>query len=117
MNHSTPRMIMLRILVLLFSISFSACATSNKEAFTPHPEEPQKTIYLVSHGWHSGIVLQRSDLPSHGWPELKYFSEADYLEIGWGDKQYYQTPSPNLGIILKATMLPTPKCLTHCWLQ
>jgi len=48
-----------RIWVLLLTISCGACAAPAREVPALGAGEPHKTIYLVSHGWHAGIVLRR----------------------------------------------------------
>ncbi len=73
--------------------------------------EPHKTIYLVSHGWHAGIVLQRAEIPESVWPAPVDFPDARYLEVGWGDMDYYQTPDPHMGLSIKAALLPTTSVL------
>lgn len=88
-----------------------ACTSPPKGLFPPAPNEPFKTIYLVSHGWHAGIVVKRADIPRGTWPQHNDFPGAEYLEVGWGDKDYYMTPEPHLGIILKAGLLPTASVL------
>ena len=70
-----------------------------------------KTIYLVSNGWHAGIVLQRSDINDKLLPVVTDFANNVYLEVGWGDKDFYQTPDAHLGIILKAALLPSDSVL------
>lgn len=94
------------MLVLLF-----AFASPPDNPFPPDPDEPSRTIYLVSHGWHAGIVVKRTDIPAGIWPQHNDFPEAEYLEVGWGDKDYYMTPKPNLRITLKAGLLPTASVL------
>jgi len=76
----------------------------NKENF-------KKIIYLVSHGWHAGIVIKRADIPAILWSESQVFFNAEYLEVGWGDQDYYMTPDPHLGIALKAILWPTSSVL------
>jgi uncharacterized protein (TIGR02117 family) len=73
--------------------------------------DSEKTVYLVNHGWHAGIVIQQADIPALLWPESDDFSNARYLEVGWGDKDYYQTPDPHLGIAIKAMLWPTASAL------
>jgi len=65
----------------------------------------------VSHGWHTGIVIRRTDLPAAVWPESKDFPDAEYLEVGWGDRDYYQSREPDAWITLKAALWPTPSVL------
>jgi uncharacterized protein (TIGR02117 family) len=93
------------------SVLLFACASPPNSLFPPGPNEPSRTIYLVSHGWHAGIVVKRTDIPAGFWPQHNEFPGAEYLEVGWGDKDYYMTPNPNLGITLKAGLLPTASVL------
>ena len=97
--------------MVVMSVLLCACASPPKDLFPPDPGEPSKTIYLVSHGWHAGIVVKRADIPPGIWPQHNDFPEAEYLELGWGDKDYYMTPSPHMGITLKAGLLPTASVL------
>jgi len=68
-------------------------------------------IYLVSHGWHAGIVLERQHLSERAAVVQRDFANADFLEIGWGDSDFYQTPEPHIGHILKAGLLPSESVL------
>lgn len=103
--------------LLLFStltvtVLSSGCAASIKGACPADARgELAKTIYLVSHGWHVGIVVNRANIPNDIHLVHKDFSNADYLEIGWGDRDFYQMPIPDLGTALKAVLLPTPSVL------
>ena len=92
-------------------MTLDACATAVNQLHPIERVDLAKTIYLVNHGWHVGIVLQRSDIPDKLWPETKGFSNTRYLEVGWGDKDYYQTPNPHLGIAIKAILWPTASVL------
>lgn len=97
-------------IALLSGLVF-ACASPPWGLFPPGTNKPVKSIYLVSHGWHAGIVVKRADIPRGIWPQHNDFPEAEYLEVGWGDKDYYMTPTPHLGITLKAGLLPTASVL------
>ncbi|MBL3591575.1 MAG: DUF2459 domain-containing protein [gamma proteobacterium endosymbiont of Lamellibrachia anaximandri] len=101
----------IRIWILFLAASCCACAAPVRDAPAPCESEPSHTIFLVSHGWHAGIVLRRTDLPNSVWPAPEDFPDAQYLEVGWGDKDYYQTPDSHMGIILKAGLLPTASVL------
>ena len=102
---------MIRIWVLLLTASCGACAAPVRDAPEPGERELHKTIYLVNHGWHAGIVLRRIDITDSDWPALEDFPNAQSLEVGWGDMDYYQTPDPHMGLILKAALLPTASVL------
>jgi uncharacterized protein (TIGR02117 family) len=101
----------IRIWVLFLTASCGACATPVRETPAPGESEPRKTIYLVSHGWHAGIVLRHADIPDSDWPAPGDFPNAQYLEVGWGDMDFYKTPDPHMGLILKAALLPTASVL------
>jgi uncharacterized protein (TIGR02117 family) len=64
----------------------------------------EKTIYVTSNGWHSGIVIARADLPPGLIPEAADFPGAAYLEFGWGNRDYYTTPRKTLGLALGAAL-------------
>jgi len=98
-------------ILLLCFLSLAACATSTNELHMGNDMHSAKTIYLVSHGWHAGIVVQRVDIPDNLWPETKNFVNAKYIEVGWGDQEYYQTPEAHLGIGIKAILWPTNSVL------
>jgi uncharacterized protein (TIGR02117 family) len=102
---------MIRIWILFLAVSCSTCAAPVSETLAPSESEPRKTIYLVNHGWHAGIVLRRTDIPDNIWPKLGNSPDMEYLEVGWGDMDYYQIPDPHLGFILKAALLPTASVL------
>lgn len=97
--------------LFIISVLTSAYAAQSNDLFPAKENEPTRTIYLVSHGWHAGIVLQRTDLSQNVWPTLKEFTRVKYLEIGWGDKDYYTTPDPGMGLAVKAAIFPTSSVL------
>ena len=97
--------------VILASFVHSGCSSVPGDLFPPAPGESPKSIYLVSHGWHAGIVVRRADIPPGVWPQSRDFPGAEYLEVGWGDRDYYMTPRPHVGLVLKAGLLPTQSVL------
>ena len=105
------RMVNCGAMAVLLTVLLLGCAAPPHGLFPPTPSQPVKTIYLVSHGWHAGIVIKRADIPAGVWPEQMDFPAVEYLEVGWGDKDYYMTPEPHLGILLKAGLLPTASVL------
>ena len=101
----------IRIWILFLALSCGAGAVPVRDALAPGESEPGETIYLVSHGWHAGIVLRRADIPDGVRPKPGGFSDSEYLEVGWGDMGFYQTPDAHVGLILKAALLPTASVL------
>lgn len=100
-----------RGMLVLLVAWLTGCVAPPQGLFPPTASQPVRTIYLVSHGWHAGIVIKRADISPVIWPEQQDFPAAEYLEVGWGDKDYYMTPQPHLGITLKAGLLPTASVL------
>jgi uncharacterized protein (TIGR02117 family) len=103
--------IMRILMYFLVVVACCACAAPTKDLFPPGDIAPVRQIYLVSHGWHAGIVLRRADIPAGLWPENVNFPDAEFIEAGWGDKQYYQTPGAHVGIALRAVLWPTSSVL------
>ncbi len=82
-------------------------------------------VVLVSHGFHSGLVLPREHLaravqagahPALG-AVLDRFPGYDWLEIGWGEEVYYHSAptaaSPHLGLALRALLRPGNGSVVH----
>ena len=83
--------------VLLFTVLLSACGQAPLR-----PCEPTRTLYVVSHGWHSGIVVEREDLLQR-LPALAA-GNGKYLEIGWGEERFYQARDTTFGMALRAVL-------------
>jgi hypothetical protein len=69
------------------------------------------TLHVVNHGWHSGLVIRRGDIPEGLWPEHRQAPPGEYLEIGWGERRFYQTRDPSLLQALTAALWPSPSVL------
>lgn len=84
-------------LVLGIALAFGLCAC----ATPPAPSGPH-TVWLVGHGWHTGIVLPRSDAMTQVWPKGAHAGRARYVEVGWGEAEFYPAPHNNSGAALRA---------------
>lgn len=73
-------------------------------AALPAAARAEKTIYVTSNGWHTGIVIARADLPPGSVPEAADFPRATHFEFGWGNRDYYTTPRKTLGLTLGAAL-------------
>ena len=69
------------------------------------------TLYVVNHGWHTGLVIRRGDIPPGLWPEQREAPPGEFLEVGWGEREFYQTRDPSLLQALRATLWPSPSVL------
>ena len=80
--------------------------------YTVQPNEttansPTHQIYIVSHGWHTGLVAPASAL-NRVLPGLaQRFGSAAFYEIGWGDKGFYQAREITTGLTLQAMFWAT----------
>lgn len=65
------------------------------------------TVYVVSHGWHTGLVLPAKQLHDE-LPALNdRFQNTPYIELGWGDQGFYQAHEITTGLTLRAIAWPT----------
>ena len=64
---------------------------------------------MLSAGWHSGIVLPRSELGTLG-DLLSRYPRENYLGFGWGNRRFYMAARPRSGDAL-AALLPSPSVL------
>lgn len=71
------------------------------------PIEKLNTLYIVRHGWHTGIVIPSYQITSV-LPSLRLrFGDVPFIEFGWGDKGFYQSEKVTAKLALKAMFIPT----------
>jgi uncharacterized protein (TIGR02117 family) len=98
--------------LLLSAVMLAACAAPRPGPASPLGEEGSVfSVYLVAHGWHTGIAVRRTDIPPGLWPESGDFAQAEYIEVGWGDRDFYQQRDPGVWTALRAALRPTPSVL------
>ena len=69
--------------------------------------EKLNTLYIVRHGWHTGIVIPSYQITSV-LPSLRHrFGDVPFIEFGWGDKGFYQSEKITAKLALKAMFIPT----------
>jgi len=64
-------------------------------------------VYVVSHGWHTGIVVPASGVQARLSVLKDRFGDVGHLEFGWGDKGFYQAAQITAGLTLRAVFWPT----------
>lgn len=101
------------LLGLTFLLAVIACGCStNRQASRPSVhDDAVRTIHIVSHGWHAGLVIPRSELATNEWLAGGDFRQFRYLEIGWGDDGFYRCDRITAGIAIKAVCWPTPSVM------
>jgi len=71
-------------------------------ARTNQQPSPEHQIFIVSHGWHTGIIVSARDV-NLILPQLKTrFMQTQWYEIGWGDKDFYQAQEITTQLTLRA---------------
>jgi hypothetical protein len=87
----------LSLALLLFG-----CAAPVASLYPTRAGDRPRTIYVVHHGTlHTGLTVQRSDIPRGSWPANEDYAGMRYLEVGWGDDDGYRKPLTS-GIAMKA---------------
>ena len=101
--------LVLPILLLALAVVACGCAAQSNPGALPAADARAAThrVYVVRHGWHSGIVVRAADVPVLAWPARREFADAEYLEVGWGDRAYYQASAPSVWLGLRALLWPT----------
>jgi uncharacterized protein (TIGR02117 family) len=102
-----PNVIPLILTVLIIGVGCSVAPVQSD----PAGEESTRTVLLIDHSRHTGIIVRAGDLPEGLWPESRHYPEAEYLEVGWGDREYYPAPDPSIGDTLRAALVPSAAVL------
>ena len=101
----------LRILLATYAFTLTACSTLMAWENLPLNLKDEVTIFVVSHGWHTGIVIKGDQLGS----ELSFieedFGKSEYYELAWGDKGFYEAKEITSLITMKAILWPTESVL------
>ena len=98
------------LLLLSLLIVGAGCSSVPAQPY-PADEKSVRTVLLVSHGWHTGIIVRTGDIPESVWPERAHYPDAAYLEVGWGDREFYPASDPSLGDALRAALGPSAAVL------
>jgi uncharacterized protein (TIGR02117 family) len=81
-----------------------ACAGPGNSANRIDNGAAVSSVYLISHGWHTGVAIRKVDIPDPLWPERRDFPDAEFLEVGWGDRDFYQSPAFSLALAIQAAL-------------
>jgi uncharacterized protein (TIGR02117 family) len=100
-----PVKIILLFLTVLTVVT--ACNRPVSDLFPRDPELRPVRIYVVSHGWHVGIVLPSNEIFRENMPPNYHGLEYRFNEFGWGDRAYYMTEKPGVWLTMKGAFWPT----------
>lgn len=97
--------------LLVWMATFAGCLGPVRGLYPPPQGEETCSVYVVKHGWHTGLIVVRSNIPPPSWPASAHFPNARFLEVGWGDEVFYREDDPSLWVTCKAAFWPTPSAL------
>jgi uncharacterized protein (TIGR02117 family) len=113
-------------LSLIFVAAIFVTLRSGDRALYPAPPgDPAVTVFVVSHGYHAGIVLPRGTLADtasrRGYAALvavsTRFGSYPFLEMGWGDEEFYRSvptiASVTVPMAARALFLPGNRSVLH----
>ena len=96
----------LGLFMLLFLVFSGSAGCAPLQQVSPESEK-KITLYLVGHGWHTGIVLPAAAIPEPLLPVRRFFDKYEYFELSWGDEDFFKSNDFKVGILLKAALLPS----------
>lgn len=94
----------MRSFFYLWILLLAACSTVPHAVLPPQEANPvrNQTIHVVSHGWHTGLIVPAA-AAEQSLPFLKRrFQSAKAYEFGWGDKGFYMADEITTKVTLKA---------------
>ena len=100
---------MKHLISILVYFAISACSSLPHavEVIPSNTTKSGREVFVVSHGWHTGLVVPAELIQAH-LPDLnKRFKGIPYIEFGWGDKGFYQSKEITTGLTLRAIFWPT----------
>ena len=97
------------LLPLVFLLD--GCAPQAIHPLTPTACKSLRAIFVVNHGWHAGLVVNRNALVKLLPTLAADIGHEGYVEIGWGEERYYQAGEGTLGMALRAILWPSASVL------
>jgi uncharacterized protein (TIGR02117 family) len=106
---------MRQIILISVILAISGCAnapwtsarrashgTSDIQLASYTTRNPRRTIFVMSNGLHTGIVMRRADLSTEVWPEVDEISNRAWVEVGWGSEIFYRAKKITASVVLGA---------------
>ena len=101
----------IRLLAVFMIFFAAACGTANDWRHAPQIPDNAVRIFVVKHGWHTGVVIPRMGKQAPFSFLDPVFGDAAFYEFGWGDREYYPTNDPGIRLALRAVLWPTDSVL------
>jgi uncharacterized protein (TIGR02117 family) len=116
----------LLIAAVLFAAAVIATARrGDARLWPPQPGAPTTEVFVVSHGYHAGIIVPRRALAEEASRRglisignvTTRFAAFDRLEIGWGDEAFYRevptAASLNVALAVRSLFRPGNPSVLH----
>jgi len=97
-------------LFIILSLFVVSCAPRSTGCLATE-QQPAIEIYIVQHGWHSGIVVPTAEIEQEFSILTRLAAGYKFIEVGWGDKEFYLRDGGGFWIGLRAALLPTSSVL------
>lgn len=92
---------------LLLMVFFNGCSSISNTERIKSNEIADFPVYVVDHGGHTGVVLDR-ELAKQYLPSInEEFVHSRYIEVGWGDEDFYQSREKTTKLRMQAVLYPT----------
>jgi len=113
------------IVALLAAMTVLTARSTDPVLWPPAAGAPSIEIHVVSHGYHSGIVVERAALAEYAMrggdaaliAVAQRFADYRWLEIGWGDEGFYRSvpdvASLTVRLALRALFMPGNASVVH----
>ena len=111
--------------VVLVAAILATLRSGDRTLYPVPAGEPIARAFVVSHGYHAGVVLPRSTLADaasrRGYAALiavgTRFGAFPFLEFGWGDEEFYRSvptiASVTVTMAARALFLPGNRSVLH----
>jgi len=122
------RRLALGVMIAAALLAAAVVATArfgDRSLWPPAPGVATTEVFVVSHGYHSGIILPRAALAEaslqHGFAALgavaARFAGFERVEIGWGDERFYRevptAQSLTAALAVRALLRPGNASVLH----
>jgi uncharacterized protein (TIGR02117 family) len=98
-------MLRVRYFLLTF-IVLVGCHQPRAELYPDDPSQRTIPVFIISHGWHTGIVIGEEYFTGLI-TEPNKIPRGNYLMFEWGDARYFPHDDPWIGLLLRAALVPT----------
>ena len=113
------------VAIVVVAATLATLRSGDRTLYPAPAGEPTVRIFVVSHGYHAGLVLPRGSLADaasrRGYPALvavaTRFAAFSFVEIGWGDEEFYRSvptiASVTIPMAARALFLPGNRSVLH----